>query len=208
MREGAVRQLFLSVIAAGTVLSLGVVTACSPTQDEGAAKPPSEVAWAWVKAPDGSFLYASDLHNSDSINSARRRCWLRDGQFDCLYVLQLGVGFSAYRYQMKQLNRGYSDNPEQPKGGYSCQFDPSMRGIVDEGIAGDRDYLDKNQTSLGGYAGDGRVWTAAYVNEFVRKNLPNHKANYFDCIQLAKAILNSSIDTVGSTVIAYDDIIG
>ncbi len=213
-------QLNLTAKFAACAGLLCILAACTQSHEETSEQQKTEPDWVWVKAPDNSFLNISDSSNGGT--GTMRRCWLRNGQYDCLYVLGGGVGggeasgeaasgevsYMAFRYQMAMLNRNSSDNPEPPKGGYSCEFQSSLGGIVSEGISGGEGYLDRNQTSLGGHLAGSRAWTAKFVNDFMKVNAPDFKANYFDCVRLASEVLNASLDTVGVTTINYEEIVG
>lgn len=213
-------QLILSAKFAACAGLLGILAACSQSHEDTSGQRKTEPDWVWVKAPDNSFLNTFDFPNGGT--SFRRRCWLRNGQYDCLSIFGGGVGggeasgevasgevsYMVFRYQMAKLNRNSSDNPEPPKGGYSCEFQSSLGGIVDEGISGGGGYLDRNQTTLGGHLAGSRVWTAKYVNDFMKDNAPDFKANYFDCVRLASEVLNASLDTFGTTTIKYEEIVG
>jgi hypothetical protein len=109
---------------------------------------------------------------------------------------------------MKRLNRGYSDDPthSSKRLGYSCSFVPTA-GTVEEGIAGDRDFLTKNIVYLHGQVEGSRPWSAEYVAGFLRDNGVDAPSSHFDCTELAATIAASSIYTVASTTVRREQML-
>ena len=185
----------------------------SPSEPEAAI----ENGIKWHQISDGSYisrrLSAPDLYTGASI----RRCWQDVTKFDCISVNEYPADaargaedttgnamFYAFRYQEKNLEQGH-EVPEVS--GYSCEF--YTEGMVIEHMANEHGYLATNQlqvkfSAVGGIliSPNGEEWSSEFKTSFMRENAIAGMAGSFDCTAIAKAVLDSSIETVGSTAIS------